>query len=174
MFEKSEEYVTKIDYDQPLEKMIEAGHFDQVDIHITPKVFPVQGRGVLERRALLVQFSADYITSSQQIIDGLGKESLRTAKHEELLAFACGYPDLQRSFPIVALRVRPATYGELLEINRRALDEYSQRLKDSVPCNWSELDFNMCLGGDASGRTLFINCRHRNWSKMTRFLAFRE
>lgn len=95
-------YTVTVDYGVSLADMIAAGKYDWTNSDITAKHFPVKGEGKAEVEIQLVHF--DRVMESDDVIRELDRQGLRPAAIEELLAFGAKYPDMQREFPIVALK----------------------------------------------------------------------
>lgn len=85
------EFPLTVDYSQPLEKMVAAGHYDWVDPDITDNRFPLQGSGTVNSTARLTYFN-EWVTSGE-VLRRLGEQGLRPAILPELLAFGVKYPD---------------------------------------------------------------------------------
>lgn len=96
-------YPVSINYGLSLEEMIAAGRYDWKNDDITAKHFPERGEGVSDIEIQLVHFNR-VMGSSDEVIREFDKMGLRPASIEELLAFGAKYPDVQRQFPIVALK----------------------------------------------------------------------
>lgn len=90
-----------LDYDQDLAAAIEAGCYQEVDRQISPDKFPSERSGKAASKIILAHFSnwveVDYVLTE------LNARGLRPAELPELLALGATYPDIQCSFPVVAL-----------------------------------------------------------------------
>ena len=139
-------YLVTVDYGMSLADMIAAGRYDWTNSDITAKHFPVKGEGKAEVEIQLVHF--DRVMGSDDVIRELDKMGLRPAAIEELLAFGAKYPDVQREFPIVALKsVWRSAFG---------------------------YRYVACLSGDGSGRDLHLRWFGFGWSEFCRFAAVRK
>ncbi len=136
------EFQITVDYTLDLAAMIAAGKYDYVNPDIMAGSFPIKGEGKRELTAQLVHFNR--VISSDDVEKELSKKGLRPATIEELLAFGATFPEVQRRFPIIAL-------GSVAEVRGRR----------SVSA----------LGGDRSGRNLYLYWRVSDWLGLCRFLA---
>lgn len=91
-------YMVTVDYARSLEAMIKAGNYGYVNEDITPKNFPITGKGKVDLEVVLVSFNIK--ESALKELDELG---LRAATLPELLAFGEMHSEVQRAFPIIAL-----------------------------------------------------------------------
>lgn len=138
-------YPITVDYSLTLEQMIVAGAYDWVNSAITPKNFPVKGKGIVILDAQFIYFGCSM--SSDAIIAELDKIGLRPATHAELLAFGAKYPELQRQFLSVAL-------GSVGEVGGGRFVVYLWRHADE--------------------RRLNLDCFAYYWFGYCRFLAVRK
>ncbi len=97
----TQEFSVTVDYSQTLEEMIAAGHYDWKNSDINQDNFPVRGEGKKEVEVTLVHFNR--LVESDEAIREMEAKGYRPATIEELLALGKEQPDLQRSFPIIAL-----------------------------------------------------------------------
>jgi len=105
-------YSVTVDYDLSLEKMVEAGNYDSVDLGICcpyhDNVFqweiiegnPADCRGQEEVQLELIHF--EYL-SAEAVLKKLDEMGYRPATIAELCAFGAKYPDEQKEFLIFAL-----------------------------------------------------------------------
>jgi hypothetical protein len=128
------------------EKMIRAGHYDEVSSDINEKNFPVKGSGKVTEDLILVHLNKQ--VSKHEVLYEMKQQGLRPAFIEHLLAFGAAYPEKQREFPIIALgSVLVGRYGS----------------KDS-PC----LDLRF------GKRELSLGQIGSDWFERCRFLAVRK
>ena len=90
-----------VDYDMPLDAMIDAGKYDWKNDDITVEHFPIEGTGTVECKLLLVHLDRSFTTA--EVEEQLKAQGLEPAKIEHLLAFGAKYPEKQLKFPIIAL-----------------------------------------------------------------------
>jgi len=95
-------YIVVVDYSRSLAEMIKAGKYDWVHGNINENNFPVKGIGRHEVSVVLFHFNR--VISSEDAMSEMKRTGYRPARIEELLALGENYPDLQRQFPIIALR----------------------------------------------------------------------
>ncbi len=96
---ESNVFTLTVNYDLSIEDA--AGNYDWVNDNITNRNFPLTRRGTETIEAHLVHFGR--VMTSDEVLDELDKQGLRSATIEELLAFGADHPELQRQFPIIAL-----------------------------------------------------------------------
>lgn len=89
-----------VDYSQPLEEMIAAGHYDWVHGSITAEHFPLSGTGQVSLDTVLVYFNQEL--STDNVLVELDRQGLRPATIAELLAFKINDPVHHRKYPIHA------------------------------------------------------------------------
>ncbi len=94
-------YQLIVDYTKSLATIIAEGKYDWVNENITEANFPNSASGTVSVIAEIVHFNR--AISSHSAVAELAKMGLRPATIWELLAFGAKYPDIQRSFWIVAL-----------------------------------------------------------------------
>ena len=94
-------YDVVVDYSRSLAQMIRGGNYDSFNSDITPKHFPVSGRGRHEVSVVLLRFNREM--KPDEVITEMDQQDYRPAAIEELLALGEAYPNLQRKFLIVAL-----------------------------------------------------------------------
>lgn len=103
----SQKFAIKLDYDQSLEQMVVAGHYDWVGEYITSENFHVDYRQSGEVMIYIVNFDQPerrtLYAAYPDLIAKLDTIGLRAAELPELLALGAAYPDLQRQFSILAL-----------------------------------------------------------------------
>lgn len=138
----ADRYSITVDYSLTLDQMIAVGEYDYANPDINSKHLPVKGEGKLELKLQLIHF--DRNISSDDAERELDKLGLRPANLEELLAFGAQYPDLQKQFPIVALKAVASVHGG----------------RDVA-----------CLDFVGSERRLDLYWRGRGWLARCRFLA---
>ena len=90
-----------VDYEQSLEEMIAAGHYNKVNDKITSRYFPIDGEGVAMSKYKVFDFERS--VSSDEAERLMVKKVYQPAKIEHGLAYALKFPDEQRGFPIVLL-----------------------------------------------------------------------
>jgi hypothetical protein len=138
-----------VDHDRGLIAMIDDGHYDWKNADITPKRFPITGKGIVEYEGCLVHFNRD--TESAANIKAI--ESADTAnpwsagKIEHLLAFGAKFPEEQRKYPIIGL-------GSVAKVSGNR----------NVPGLW----------GSRSKRNLYLPWFVDGWNVHCRFLAVRK
>ena len=143
--ERQEVFTVTVDDGQPLEEMIAAGGYDEVDPVVLSVSFPIKRRCRKLVEITLIQFERAY--ASWELIALMEARGYRPAFIEELLALGKEQPDLQRRIPIVALGS-----GRIIQGRRRAV----------------------CLGGSASIRHVQLAVIYRKWSMYHRFAFIRK
>lgn len=96
------EYRFTVNYDLAVEDALKIGQYKWIDSNITSERFPTKREGVAEVAIELVHLD-------QLIAPGRAREELIMMNYylvelRELIAFSAKYPNVQREFPIVALR----------------------------------------------------------------------
>jgi hypothetical protein len=84
---------------ESIETMIGRGKYHHADSLI--EFFPTQQQNEAAIQVKLVQFNR--VATSDEVLHELDRNGMRPITLPELLAFGATYPDMQRSFPIVAL-----------------------------------------------------------------------
>lgn len=136
-----------VDETKSVDELVKAGEFDWVNINITSTNFPNLASDKIDEQELpLFYFSKTM--SSDAVIAEMDKKGCEPATIWDLLSFAKKEPDLQRKFPIVALK----------SVWR---DSDGDR---SVPFLYS----------DAGGRGLSVYYLGGDWRGYYRFLARRK
>lgn len=107
-FSKMEKYIHKpnqmetaeleVNYDLNIQEMIDAGHYDHVELYPTTS-FKQMGMVVVEVKL----FHFDRYISSKEAVREIRKAGFRSAKMEELLAFGAKLDSELLEFPITAL-----------------------------------------------------------------------
>lgn len=141
-----ESHPVAVDYDRPFDELVAAGGYDHANEYVTATRFPVQRRGSAEVDAALV--CLDRVAATAEVLGELDLPELRQGRIAELLAVGAALPELQRSFPIVAL-------GSI------ALYPHDYR---RIPFLW----------GSARVRHLDLRWDEHSWGGNVRFLAVRE
>lgn len=99
------EYPITVDYSRSLADMLVSTRPSKQpsaeDAAETAQKWPIDGSGTAERTTVLVRLRK-YATTRAAEAEIAGR-GLRAARIEELLAFGEAYPDVQDSFPVVAL-----------------------------------------------------------------------
>jgi hypothetical protein len=129
--------------------MIKAGNYDYVNDFLQnndPVEGKIKGTGIVEVTLERVHFNE--IVSTKEAIKRIKERGLLLAGAEHLFALGAKHPDLQREFPIVALR-------------SVWLDSYGDR---DVPCLWDVY----------GGRCLDLYWIGRDWGGDCRFLTVRK
>lgn len=107
-------YRLTVDYDLALAEMIAAGGYDHANAFLTQARFPVRGSG--DATAELELVCLERAASTREVEQALASAGSRDGRIAELLALGAAQPDLQRSFPIVALGSSasyPASYRRI-------------------------------------------------------------
>ncbi len=91
----------KVDGTKSFQELINKAKFDWVNSDVNEKNFPIKIK--TNRKVIVKLFHFNRYVLSQNIIREIKKSGYRLAFIEELIAFAISYPNLQKSFPIVAL-----------------------------------------------------------------------
>ena len=138
-------YTITVNHDLSLEQLIVAGHYDFMNPFITPKYFPLQGKG--KEQLVVAVVTIDRSMSSEGVIAYLVEQGLRPATVAELLTFGAAFPDEQRKHEIVAL-------GSVAEVDGRR----------NVPCLYEV----------GAWRLLYLDWWDGGWSGYYRFLAVRN
>jgi len=152
-------YLVIVDYNQSLQEMIDAGHYDYDWVGATW----VAGSNNKYCEASLVDIEIVLIHLDREASTGevemeLDKHSLRPATLPELLSLGAGYPDLQLNHPIVALgTVRTDDKGGPMVWKRPFFSEHYVVFLD-------EKDSKRCLREKCYG----------GWSDNCRFAAVRK
>lgn len=94
-------FVVKVNYNEPIEQMVNAGHYDGIDIRINGENFPLNRTGVVDIKLGITRFN--YRIYSDSLLSSFTRRGYRPANIAELLAFGASYPSLQFQFWIVAL-----------------------------------------------------------------------
>ncbi len=95
-------FTVSVDEMQSVEELVKAGNFNWSNDNITSKNFPKQKKGQkMEKEIVLFHF--DKGMSSDSVISEMDKAGYKPATIWDILGLAIKEPDLQRSFPIVAL-----------------------------------------------------------------------
>lgn len=97
----AESYPLTIDHSRPFAEMVAAGGYDHVNEFLTEPSYQVRGSGAVGVEVDLVCLARD--ASTDEVLRTLESPGSRLGRIEELLALGAAEPDLQRSFPIVAL-----------------------------------------------------------------------
>ncbi len=97
-----EVYPIAIDYDQSLEEMIAAGHYECISPNIVPENFPMNGVGKIYLETFLGHYDLPKVPTNV-VLAGLESLGFRPATLAELLAFGIKYPNEQKIRPINAL-----------------------------------------------------------------------
>lgn len=104
-FDAEKVYPITVDYGRSLADMLVSTHPSKApspsDVAEIAGKWPIEGSGTAERTALIVRLHK-YATTTEAESEIAGR-GLRAARLEELLAFGESYPDVQDSFPVVAL-----------------------------------------------------------------------
>lgn len=100
-YKRNNVYPVTVNYDQSLEDMIAAGHYDGTNPDIISKNFPIKEKGVAQVAIQLIHFNKSM--SFENALVELDKYGFRPATLPELLAFSAAYSEMQRQFPVVAL-----------------------------------------------------------------------
>lgn len=99
------EYPITVDYSRSLADMVISTHPSKTpspkDVAEIAEKWPIEGSGTAERTTVIVRLHK-YATTSEAEAEIAGR-GLRAAQLEELLAFGERYPDVQDSFPVIAL-----------------------------------------------------------------------
>ena len=134
-----------VDYSRSLKDSITAGSYNWVNDDITEEHFPAkpEEQGTKEQSFTLYHFGKD--TESDWVIAQMDKDGKRPATIRELLAFGEKNPELQRQFPIIALKS--------LWVNRNRHRRYS------------------CLFGRSGRRSVLLHWYGYRWRGHCRFLA---
>lgn len=135
-----------IDYGRPFAEMVAAGAYDHVNEYTTEANFPVIGHGVATIALELVCLEVD--ASTEKVVRELESSGSRLGRIAELLALGAAQPELQRSFPIVAL-------GSVA----------------SYPSDYRRIPF---LWGSPRVRHLDLRWDEHSWGGNIRFLTVRD
>ncbi|MBU2539652.1 hypothetical protein KJ786_00610 [Patescibacteria group bacterium] len=95
-------YNLTVDRTKTLAEMIKAGKYDCVNSDITQEHFPVVGSGKEEKEFILFDFKRNI--SSDDAIAEMSQAGCEPGDIADLLALGSDQPELQRQFPIVALK----------------------------------------------------------------------
>lgn len=114
-------FTLEVNYDQSAEEALGAGNYDSVNENLAGEHFPSTRGGIEQVVVHLIHFGRQM--TSEEVLEELDKQGLRSATIEELLALGADphTKDLQRQFPTVALgsvltypsghRYAPALWG---------------------------------------------------------------
>lgn len=138
-------YPLTVDYDRPFAEMVLAGGYDHGNEYVTEERFPVAGSGVVASELELVCLERN--ASSEEVLRTLDSDGSRLGRIGELLALGAARPEVQRSFPIVAL--------------------------GSVACYPSDYRRIPFLWGSPRARHLDLRWDEHSWGGNIRFLTVR-
>ena len=95
-------FLLTVDYTESLEEMIAAGHYDWINDCIIPRLFPIEGTGVVEFEARYFRFSSHISPDDviREMKDADTKNPWYPAKTEHVLSHGKRFPDEQRKFTI--------------------------------------------------------------------------
>ena len=140
----AEVFTLVVDYARSLKDSIAAGSYDWVNSDITEEHFPAESeQGQKEQSFTLYHFGKN--TESDWVIAQMDKDGKRPATIRELLTFGEKNPELQRQFPIIALK--------------------------SVWVDRSGCRSVAYLGSNSVRRYLFLSWCGGSWDDCCRFLA---
>jgi len=140
-------FMILVDETKSVEELVKDGKFDWSNDNITSQNFPKPASGQKSKRKVVL-FHFNKNMSSEAVIAEMDKASCEPATIWDLLGLAAKEPDLQREFPIVALKsVWRHPDGNL-----------------SVPALY-------CYAG---GRILYLDCFEFGWREDYRFLGRRK
>ena len=141
---RMEKYLIPINYNQSFKDMVEAGDYKWVNRGITEKNFPINIKGKVTGKILLILVHFNRCMCSDQVLKKFAEHQLQLQPGIllGLLVFGAEHPDKQREFPIVAI-------GSVW--------------KNQVPYIGQSSSKNI--------RGLSLNSRDRKWGKRYRFLA---
>lgn len=100
MHANAEIIMVHVNYDRPLPERIREAGFDYVDPYITAKNFPTRREGKAEVGVVIVPMH--HVMTTEEVTELHRSLGLRPADIHMLLALGTAFPNLQRSYPIVA------------------------------------------------------------------------
>lgn len=144
-----EAFTFVVDYGRSISESVKAGRYDYANSDVTDEHFTAEEyeKGKKEQSFKLYCFDGKE-TESDWVIAQMDKDGFRPATVRELLAFGEKNPELQRQFPIIALRQ-----------------------------SWVYRNGNRsvaCLAGCDTERELGLGWYDRGWHGRCRFLAVRK
>ncbi len=164
-------FTLAVDYVRGLKEAIKAGHYDYVNENIDETNFPPgeDEEGEKEAKFRLFHFgrSLEFDDDLRKMVGKMIEEGFRAATLRELLAFGEANPELQRQFPIIALKARwlspyrTERGSASSEPVRRDLDYYDSR-------HWCVAELGELSGGRSLNLVCWDACR---WDRDCRFLA---
>lgn len=98
---RTDVYPLTVGYERPYAEQIADGGYDHVNEFLTAALFPIRGNGDADIDVTLV--CLERTASTTEVLRELEQPGLRLGGIAELLALGAAQPELQRSFPIVAL-----------------------------------------------------------------------
>jgi hypothetical protein len=113
----SPSYKVLANYDQTVEQLIEAGHYDWGEKKITSKSLPSSQSGQTEILITLMNFNHD--VSEEDVIEEMKNKDLRPATLKEILFLGAQHHDLGWNYNILALGSRlhiSTSYGGYFEV----------------------------------------------------------
>lgn len=94
-------YPVAVDYEMNIEALVNSALFGKIESQINSTNFPVQRKGTADIRIML--FVSNGYTLAAKVLHRLSKNDFRSAELRELLALHKYYPELCRTFPVIAL-----------------------------------------------------------------------
>lgn len=140
----TETYPVVVPADRMLIQRIEAGKYDWVNSDITPERFPDLGK---PGEYALEFVHLNKVVSTEAALAEIARRGLVAGDIGQLLALGEKYPELQRKFPIIALR--------------------------SVCVDSGGNRYSPYLNQNSRDRNLNLNWIDNDWNENCRFLAFR-
>jgi hypothetical protein len=111
-------YEIEVDYDKPLDKAVEDGHFDYVGQFFTSKNLPSTENGKKKKWIYLFEYDFDERLSFRDVIKEITSQGFRGATPKEILALGTEYPGLQLTSMIFGL-------GQMYQWDNDGFEEYS-------------------------------------------------
>ncbi|KKW43171.1 MAG: hypothetical protein UY93_C0004G0023 [Parcubacteria group bacterium GW2011_GWA1_56_13] len=138
-----------VDYEQSLQMMLMAGHYDLKFGDFPPRLFPLEGKGRVEFEARYFSFEGRMSTQSvvEWIAHGNGIGFWSPARVEHLFSHGAAFPNEQRKFSIVGL-------GSIVNTNSK--------------------NYAPVLHGSSFERVVALGWCDNDWPADIRFLAVRR
>ena len=131
-----------VNYDQPVESLLVAGHYDPADPDITSERFPSVHHGQRSVKIHLLCFRWDDWVSSDEVLATMAKHGLRPAEVRELLALGANRSFYENGGPIVVLAPScpppwPKSGGRCILTVELSDEGHQAWLDDNVSTGWN-------------------------------------
>ncbi|MEI7452222.1 MAG: hypothetical protein WCK37_03380 [Candidatus Falkowbacteria bacterium] len=110
---KIEVYNFKVDSTKTFEEMVSAGNYDWKNVDVESGNFPLpEDFKTTELVGKFFDFGVDNRDPVKNVEEKIKVDGFRPATSTELLAFGATHPEVQKTFPIIALGTRHTAYYE--------------------------------------------------------------